>query len=269
MHFLNRTVKCISRICLQCTELVIELVTSECCRSINAALETSESPKSAEEVEEELSEHNALKNVVVICISVIMILHGIVQSGVLVHITVYCQEYLGVSPGFGRYLISCYAGGQLLYRAVVIVSRGKMEEIMNTTGFAQTFLMTMLVTFCVALLMWIVVPFDYKLVMLFPVFVVLGVAMGGFWPYVIKLTESITPVSGTISCVCIMLFGVGDTFIIFFNGELIEVYGAVMQPVPISISCLIGIPFLGFMLFLYRRYIKCQELAVKCEENVA
>ena len=233
-------------------------------RTINVALEKEGSPKTAEQVQEELSEHTCLKNAVVFSIPLMMILHGLVQSGVLVHITVYCQEYLGVSPGFGRYLVSCYAAGQLSYRAAVIFPRGTLKEIMDSTGFAKLFLVAMLLTFCSFLLMWILIPFDYKLVMLFPSFAIIGAAMGGCWPYVIRLTEAITPISGTISSYCLFLFGAGDAFIVFLNGELIEKYGAVVQPVPIFISCVIGLPVLAFALFLHQKYIKLQETAVKC-----
>ena len=192
----------------------------------------------------------------------LLVMHvGITHNGVLVHITVYCQEYLNVSAGFGRYLISCYNAGLLFYGVAVIIPRGKMKVTVNTTGFAKTYLLTMYLILCGVLLMWIIVPFDHKLMMMFPVFFVLGTAMGGCWPYVIRLIESITPVSGTISCVLIMVCGAGEILIIFLNGELIEEYGAEIQPIPVLILCVMGIPFLAFTLFIYRKYAKFQELA--------
>merc|ERR1712141_687606 len=57
----------------------------------------------------------------------------------------------------------------------------------------------------------------------------------GIAPYSVRLVESITPVNGTISCLFMMLCGAGDFFIVFVNGELIQKYGAMIQPAAISI----------------------------------
>ena len=118
-------------------------------------------------------------------------------------------------------------------------------------------------TVCVMLLLWIVSPIEWQLLALFPLFVVMGIVLGGFWPYVIRLVESVTPYSGFISCIFIMLYGIGDTLIVMINGELIEIYGAFIQPVPILVASLMGCPILALTLFLYGKYIRIQELAVR------
>jgi len=231
-------------------------------RSINAALERCNSDRNAKDVQKALSTSVALKRSVVFCLALLSVLYGVVQSGVILHITVYCDQYLAVDPGFGRYLVSTFNGGQLVYRCVVLVPNGKIKDYLKSTDFAKRYLAAMIGVVCGMLLLWIVVPMEWKLMALFPLFAIMGSTVSGFWPYSIRLVESVTPYSGTISCVFIMCYGIGDTLIVMANGELIQIFGAFIQPVPILVACLFGCPLLALTLFLRQRYIQIQELVI-------
>merc|ERR1712087_561083 len=224
--------------------------------------ERSNSNRDAKDVQKALTASVGLKRAVVFCLSLLSVLYGVVQSGGIVHITVYCQQTLSVSPGFGRYLISTFNGGALFYRCMVLLPNGKIKDYLKSTEFAKRYLTVMIGTVCGMLLVWIVVPMEWKLFALFPLFAIMGVVISGFWPYVIRLVESVTPYSGSISCVVIMFYGIGDTLIVMANGELIEIYGAWIQPVPILVACLCGCPILALTLFLYKKYIHIQEMAI-------
>jgi len=105
-------------------------------------------------------------------------------------------------------------------------------------------------------------PIQYKLHTLYVVFPVMGFTIGGIGPYAVRLVESITPVNGTISCLFMMFCGAGDFFIVFANGELIEKYGAMIQPAAISIYSACVIPVLALTIYLYRRYQRIQTRIV-------
>merc|ERR1712061_804618 len=59
-----------------------------------------------------------------------------------------------------------------------------------------------------------------------------------------------------------MFCGAGDFFIVFANGELIEKYGAMIQPAAISIYSAFVIPVLALTICLYRRYQRIQTRIV-------
>merc|ERR1711978_184194 len=89
---------------------------------------------------------------------------------------------------------------------------------------------------------WLFMPFEMKINTLYVVFPALGFANSALAPYVVALIDSVTPVSGTISCILMMMFGAGDFLIVFVNGELIQKYGAMIQPAAISVYCLLMVP---------------------------
>jgi len=187
-----------------------------------------------------------------------MILFGLVQSGTLTHATVYCTEYLGLSAGIGRYLIAMYCGGQLFFRLLVTVVPESMENIINSIDGMINYLYGMVVTMACLTALWLFMPIQYKLYTLFLVFPALGFVIGGLAPYCIKLVDSVTPISGTISCIFMMLYGAGDFLIVFVNGELIQKYGAMVQPAAISAYCLVVLPVLALTVYLYNRYQRLQ-----------
>lgn len=78
--------------------------------------------------------------------------------------------------------------------------------------------------------------------------------IGGLGPFSFRLVDSITPINGVISCAFMMLYGAGDFLVVFVNGELIQKFGAVIQPLPLSSYCAGIIPVLFMTILLHRRY---------------
>jgi len=228
-------------------------------RSIQAAIRRRSSTRESVDVQQDLAVHNKLKNTVVMLLCTQYIMHGVVQSGTLTHATVYCSEYLGVSNGIGRFLISMYCGGQLAFRLLHSVVPPSVQIVLNSVDYMIRYLSWMVVTVACLSAVWLFIPIEYKLFTLYLVFPVMGFVIGGIGPYSVRLVESITPVSGTISCLFMMFCGAGDFLIVLVNGELIQYYGARVQPASISAYCLFGIPVFALTFFLYRKYQYLQD----------
>lgn len=230
-------------------------------RSIQAAMAKSSATKrkSAEMVQQELAVHNKLKYGVVALWCIMYSLFGYVQSGSVTHISVYCSEYLGLSSGTARYLISMYSAGQLAFRTLITIAPKSLKTRIEATGFMMWYLMVMTMTLACLTAIWLLMPFEMKLNTLYLVFPALGFVIGGLTPYVVHLVESVTPVSGTISCILMMMYGAGDFLIVFVNGELIQKFGAMIQPAAISGYCLLMIPLLALTMVLHRRYQRIQK----------
>ena len=63
-----------------------------------------------------------------------------------------------------------------------------------------------------------------------------------------------TPISGRISCAFMMCYGVGDFVIVLVNGELIQSFGAMIQPVGPMVWCLFVVPVVILTISLHRGY---------------
>merc|ERR1719412_3048695 len=101
---------------------------------------------------------------------------------------------------------------------------------------------------------WLFVPFEVKLYVLYFVFPALGFFLGGLDTYVVHLVESVSPVSGIISCIFGITFSSGDFLIVALNQELMQKYGAMIQPAAVCTYCLLMVLLLALTMFLHRRY---------------
>merc|ERR1719361_1450959 len=229
-------------------------------RSIKAAMQ--ESNRDPTTVLQQLKVHSKLKNTVAFLWCSLYIMHGLVQSGTLTYATVYCTEYLGIDEGIGRFLIAMYCGGQLIFRILIAVAPKSIQRTISTTNYMIRYLSVMVVIVTCLTATWLFMPFEYKLHTLYVVFPVMGFVIGGIGPYAVRLVESITPVNGTISCLFMMFWGAGDFFIVFANGELIEKYGAMIQPAAISMYSALVIPILALTIWCHRRYQRIQTRIV-------
>jgi len=238
-------------------------------RSIQAAMAKSSTTKSAELVQQELAVHNKLKYGVVALWCTMYSLYGLVNSGSVTHISLYFSEYLGKSSGMARYLISMYSAGQLAHRVMLGFTPKSLKERIETTGFMMGCLLAMLLIMACLTAIWLFMPFEMKFHTLYVVFPALGFANSALAPYVVALIDSVTPVSGTISCILMMMLGAGDLLIVFVNGELIQKYGAMIQPAAICVYCLLMVPALILTIVLHRRYKRIQKAIISydCTPN--
>merc|ERR1719361_305808 len=231
-------------------------------RSNQAAMRWQGSERDPATVLQELAVHSKLKNAVAFLWCSLYIMHGLVQSGTLTHATIYCTEYLGIDAGIGRFLISMYCGGQLVFRILIAVAPSCIQKVISTTKFMIRYLSVMVVAVTCLTATWLFVPIQYKLPTLYAVFPVMGFVIGGIGPYAVRLVESITPINGTISCLFMMFCGAGDFLIVFANGELIQKYGAGIQPAAISMYSALVIPILALTIWCHRRYQRIQTRIV-------
>eukprot|EP01084_Bolivina_argentea_P106447 190479_1 len=132
--------------------------------------------------------------IIVTLLSMDMFLHSAIQSGLSVFITTYCHLFLHVDISNGRYMISCYFLGQLLYRLIFAVFIGdKYRRHMHpkktiSLGFA-------LITVCsVIFLFWL-----DDLMVLYVVYSLSGAFGGMIFPDIYKWCEYMKPVSGVLS----------------------------------------------------------------------
>merc|ERR1719216_95306 len=231
-------------------------------RSIKAAAQGHESLGNQITILEKLKVHSKLKNTVVFLWCSLFFMHAVVSSGSLTHVTVYCTEYLGIDEAIGRCLISTLCGGQLVFRILIALVPGSVQKVISTTKYMICHLCVMAVVVTGLTATWWFMPIEHKLQTLYVVFPLMGFMIGGIAPYSVRLVESITPVNGTISCLFMMFWGAGDFSIVFANGELIQKYGAKIQPVSISIYSACVIPILALTICLYRRYQRIQTRIV-------
>lgn len=119
----------------------------------------------------------------------------------------------------------------------------------------------MVVMMTITTAVWLFIPLEYKLYTLWIVFPVSGFVIGGMFqyqsinimnsyrsrlivcplllriqncsgigPYAVRLVESVTPVTGVISCIFMAFCGAGDFLVVLVNGKLIQIYGAQVRP---------------------------------------
>lgn len=186
------------------------------------------------------------------------------QSGSLTHITVY-TEYMGVSEANGRYLIAIYSLGQLIARMLINMAPKSVRAVTTSTSFMMRWLFCTPVCLSALLAIWYFIPADFKLLTLYLVFPLMGGTIAWLLPFSYALVESITPVTGRISCIFWLIFGVGDFLIVFVNGKLIQILTPNIQPVSIAIICVTFVPILTLTIYLHRQYLSLESQIINLE----
>ena len=225
-------------------------------KAIETKLERQGSLRDAAEVQKELSGKAYYKNIAVSFFAVFALFCSAIQTGYLVHITVYCEQYLGINAAIGRSLVSTFNFSILLYRVVTTTistfAGGPWKTSLNSLGFMKTHLVTMSVVFMLATSCWVAIPMSS--LSLFIICGTTGFLRGGLFPYLIGLVNEVASYSGTISSFFILCYGIGDISIVALNGELIARHGASVQPVAILVACICCLPLIVLALLFFKRY---------------
>ena len=238
-------------------------------RSIQKELERTGSLKSARDVvaDMEANQPDKFKKYGLVGIlSLIRFLFTALQSGLLIFITLYCTDHLDIDAQYGRYLISIYFGGQLLYRIakILLVSVSeKAKQCIANSKYSLIVLLFGFITCCLVGIAWIVFPND--LTVLFAVFFIFGFFMSATFPALFELCESVMPVTGKITSFWSICGGSGDFFIISLMGKLIDVYGPHIQPYPITAGTAVQVVIVAMMAVLFCRYKAAQSKAIASE----
>ena len=203
-------------------------------------------------------QHIVTQRVLILLLAVIMASFSATQSGLVNFIAVYCDQYLNIGESMGRFMISGYYGGQLLYRllvAVVVGERLKPHWTPTrtlTAGFIGMNLFLILFVF-----------FDQNVAVILTVYIGCGFISSGIFPDIFKWCELMAPVSGTLSCLFIGGFASGDALIVLIIGEIISgPFSVKILPFPNLYCSLFGTLLILGNIVLYREYRLHKEAVI-------
>lgn len=114
----------------------------------------------------------------------------------VIFIASYTEQYLK-EKYVGRYLISSYSAGQVLFRVIRACTSCSWQNesemmVFRTLGIGY-------VTCFGLLVLWILSSVGYQYFVLFAVFGTSGFMLSGTYPLVHELCESITPIKGMLT----------------------------------------------------------------------
>ena len=180
------------------------------------------------------------------------------QSGLVNFIALYCDQFLSVGGSTGRFMISGYYGGQLLYRLMVAVVVGpRLKSMWTPTRTLSAGFVGM------NLFLILFVSFRRSAAVILAVYIGCGFISSGIFPDIVKWTELMTPVSGTLSCLFIGGFATGDALIVFIVGEMVSGPFAVdVLPFPIIICSACGTVLILGNIILYRAHQAHKEAVI-------
>ena len=81
----------------------------------------------------------------------------------------------------------------------------------------------------------------------------------GFWPYSTRIINSVVPYGGFISSSIHLLYGAGDAVMTKVGGQLIDRFGAEIQPYFAFGASALCFPLIVISLLLVRKYEKIQS----------
>ena len=195
--------------------------------------------------------HVILEWIVIILLAIDMAIFSASQTGLVYFITTYCDEYLKIDESNGRFMISVYYGGQLMYRLIFALFIGDKYKNIRWFNPKKTILLGFVIMMVFSII-FIISPQD--VVVLYIVYTMCGMFGGGIFPDIYKWCEAMRPVSGILSCFYIIGFAIGDALTVFIIGELFERIGAYMYPYPIMFINLIGLLLTISIVIVFVKY---------------
>eukprot|EP01084_Bolivina_argentea_P264599 448243_1 len=168
-------------------------------RSIQKEINKQNSTRQAKDVLSEIDlNYKYIKYALIILFCLILITFSCIGAGLITFITVYCSNYLKINSSIGRYLISAYFGGQLLYRMckIIIISKTNNCMVNNIKLSINSLVIGYLGCFCMFVL-WFFYPINgdkNSIILLFFVFFLNGIFLSSTYPSTYQLCESITPI---------------------------------------------------------------------------
>ena len=167
----------------------------------------------------------------------------------VIFITSYTEQYLE-SKYVGRYLITSYCAGQLLFR--VIRAAWTWRDDSEMMAF-RSLVVGYMVCFGM-LVLWILTSIEYQHSVLFVVFGVSGFVLSGSYPLVLELCESVTPIKGRNSCIFSICCGGGDIAVTMLVGSIVDKYGIRRQPILLLFVCVLQITVIVVTRNVFRHY---------------
>ena len=209
--------------------------------------------------------YKTLRFATVIMFGVVLVIFMAVRSGMLTFIVLFVTDHLDGSEEVGSFLISAYFAGEVLYR--LFASRCLCDCLRNKMR-SPSFLIFGYVVLTIIFCGWMAVsseelniPYLVQISVMFIVFGSSGFVCSTTYPAVYELCESIVPINGFAAGAFTICLGIGDLLVLLLMGEVIDIFGVSVQPMPLVALCVLQIAILGLTAILYRRY-KAHEARV-------
>ena len=211
-------------------------------------------------------QHIVTQRVLIVLLQLILVSFFATQSGLVNFIVLYCDQYLNIGESMGRFMISGYFGGQLLYRLLVAVMVGDRLKSHWTPSRTLTVGFIGMNLF----LVWFVL-FDRNVTVIWTVYIGCGFISSAVFPDVVKWGELMTPISGTLSCLFTESEAISDAVMVFVVGELISGPLSVnILPIPVLICGVFGIFVVVISVLLYRSYsVNKEKVITKMQHKVS
>ena len=236
-------------------------------RSIRNALAKRKCDKGLHEVMQEMKTKEHVRNSLISIFGLILVIFLMIQTGMVTFITSYCEDYLKYEH-VGRYLIASYFCGQLSYRMLrSLLPQRIKEQLVHSQTFAFKNLFFGYGIFVICMLIWIYIPKQYEIIVLFIIFGVSGFVLSGSYPLMHELCESITPISGVISCIFTLCIGVGDIMMTKLMSWINDNYGIHLLVYPLIMLGITQIFILFLTKNLYRNYKDYESLVMSASNS--
>merc|ERR1719228_2646682 len=151
-------------------------------------------------------------------------------------------------------MIALYEFGNITFLIAVILAPNSIKLIIDTTDFMMLYLFIMALSIAGLILLWLFIPLQFKVITIYIVFPMVGFLIGGLAPYSYRLVESISPITGTSSCLFMLFYCIGKFASISVNDALINRFGVRIQPAVIASFCLFLVPIIIVTMCLHQRY---------------
>ena len=191
----------------------------------------------------------ALQFILIASLTALLALHRAVESGMLLFITTFCVEAVGIEESFGRYLISIYGLGVVCYR----LSYGTLSKVF---GFEVDTVWSVVVAFTVRLLLCgvVFVFFGDSKAALVAVFALCGFCGSPIFPGLFAWGELVRPFTGFMSCLFTIGMYVGETVFLAVMGTVAEVYGVRVLSIAVTVPLAAAVSLAVFNALLFRKY---------------
>ena len=187
-----------------------------------------------------------------------------------------------------QYLIVLYEFGNITFLIAVSLAPNSIKLIIGTTDFMMLYLFIMTLSIAGLSLLWLFIPFQFKVITIYIVFPMVGFIIGmhcprkkcalniviyfilfpgGLAPYSYRLVESTSPITGAFSCFFMLFYCIGEFASISVNNALIDQIGARMQPAAIASFCLFLLPIIILTIYMHRQCQQIQTEIIRAVES--
>eukprot|EP01084_Bolivina_argentea_P167681 290960_1 len=239
--------------------LIFTTPTHDKLRTIKAELnnEPNNKTQKAEQIFKTLNsdiKHRLYEGTIVFILSVIVFSYSAMQEYFTTFVIVYCKD-THIGEEYGRYLMSTYFCGQLLYR----IMNALIEKCKNIPSQYQ-----MLLSLCMITTVSFIFLFFYdNVIWIFIVWALCGFFSAALIPEIEIWTELITPVTGNIEILYTLTNAAGEVVAVFGFGLLLQRFSVLILRYLIFAFSGNGLLFVIINIVLYACYLRNKHTLCK------